>query len=80
VWWLAGRALPRRPSGYERDGQAALRRHPAGRDRRVEPDGLRPPGRTDGPGLVKPAGPDDDPEFISALERLIRGDDHGESA
>lgn len=71
VWWLAGRALPRRPSGYERDSQAALRRHPAGRDRRVEPDG---------PGLVKPAGPDDDPEFISALERLIRGDDHGEPA
>ena len=24
-----------------------------------------------------PTGPDDDPEFISALERLIRGEDPG---
>jgi hypothetical protein len=31
--------------------------------------GGRPPQR--------PAGPDDDPEFISALERLIRGEDPG---
>jgi hypothetical protein len=26
---------------------------------------------------MKPTGPDDDPEFISALERLIRGEDPG---
>jgi hypothetical protein len=77
VWWLAGRALPRHPSGHRRDTQAALRRHPAGRERWPEPDGLRPLGRPDGPGLRQPTGPEDDPEFISALERLIRGEDPG---
>jgi hypothetical protein len=81
VWWLAGRSRPRsrRPSRRERDAQAALRRHPAGRDRWPEPDGLRALVRPDGdaPGSGQPTGPDDDPEFISALERLIRGEDPG---
>ena len=31
----------------------------------------------DGRGSEAPTGPDDDPEFISALERLIRGEDPG---
>jgi hypothetical protein len=80
AWWLGGRALPRsrHPSRYGQDAQAALRRHPAGRERWLDPDGLQatiPPGQ---PGPVRPAGPDDDPEFISALERLIRGQDHGD--
>ena len=77
VWWVAGRALSRHPSRRGRDAQAALRRHPAGRDRWPAPDArqaLTGPG-TLGPGL--PAGPEDDPEFISALERLIRGEDPG---
>jgi hypothetical protein len=78
VWWLAGRTLPRprHPSRDGRSAQAAIQRHPAGRERRLEPDGLplRQPGAR---GSEPPAGPDDDPEFISALERLIRGEDPG---
>jgi hypothetical protein len=79
VWWLAGRALPRpgHPSRRRRDTQAALRRHPAGRERWLEPDGLRALGQPDGRGSEPPTGPEDDPEFISALERLIRGEDPG---
>jgi hypothetical protein len=79
MWWLAGRALPRpgHPSRHPRDTQAALRRHPAGRERWLEPDGLRALNPPDGPGPRKPTGPDDDPEFISALERFIRGEDPG---
>ena len=79
VWWLAGRTFPRpRPRRTSRDGrgaQAAIRRHPAGRERWQEPDGLQALGQ---PGVrppQRPTGPDDDPEFISALERLIRGED-----
>jgi hypothetical protein len=80
AWWIGGRALPRsrNRSRHGRDAQAALRRHPAGRERWPDPDGRQamiPPGR---PVPGRPAGPDDDPEFISALERLIRGEDHGE--
>jgi hypothetical protein len=79
AWWLAGRRLPRpwRPSGRGRDTQAALRRHPAGRERWVDPDGLRALAQPDAPGPGQPTGPDDDPEFISALERLIRGEEPG---
>jgi hypothetical protein len=79
VWWLAGRTFPR-PRRLPRDGrgeQAAIRRHPAGRERWLEQDGLRARGLPDGQGSEPPAGPDDDPEFISALERLIRGEDPG---
>jgi len=81
MWWLAGRSRPRsrRLPRHQRDAQAALRRHPAGRDRWQEPDGLRALMRPDGdaPGRGQPTGPEDDPEFISALERLIRGEDPG---
>jgi hypothetical protein len=38
--------------------------HPAGR------------ARLTGPGRVAPAGPDDDPEFLRALGRAIRGNSH----
>jgi hypothetical protein len=82
VWWLASRPpRSRRPSRYERDAQAALRRHPAARDRWPEPDSLRALTRPeeDAAGSGQPAGPEDDPEFISALERLIRGEDPGEA-
>ena len=81
VWWLAGRTFPRarsrHPSQDGRGAQAAIRRHPAGRERWLEPDGLRALGQPDGRGPGPPTGPDDDPEFISALERLIRGEDPG---
>src|SRR5262249_501162 len=77
VWWLAGPARPRRVHRSRRrpDTRAALRRHPAGRERWPEPDGMRALSQPDGPGPGQPTGPDDDPEFISALERLIRGED-----
>lgn len=81
VWWLAGRTFPRprprRPSRDGRGAQAAIRRHPAGRERWQEPDGLRALGRPGGRDPQQPTGPDDDPEFISALERLIRGEEPG---
>jgi hypothetical protein len=77
VWWVAGQALPRHPTRHGQDAQAALRRHPAGRDRWPEPDGLQALIGPDNPGPGLPAGPEDDPEFISALERLIRGEDPG---
>jgi hypothetical protein len=81
VWWLAGRTFPRpRPRRTSPDGrgaQAAIRRHPAGRERWHEPDGLRALGQPGGRPPRRPTGPDDDPEFISALERLIRGEDPG---
>jgi hypothetical protein len=51
---------PRGPSADD-----ALRRHPAGRARHGGPD------RLDHPHPV--IGPDDDPEFINALEWLVRG-------
>lgn len=71
VFWRARHA--RRPSLA---AQAALWRHPAGRarDNRAEPGPLDPPAQADAPpGSQWPAGPEDDPEFIRALERLIRG-------
>jgi hypothetical protein len=79
VWWLAGRTFPRprRPSRDGRGAQAAIRRHPAGRERWLEPDGVAALGQPDARGSQPPTGPDDDPEFISALERLIRGEDPG---
>ena len=79
VWWLAGRTFPRprRASRNARGAQAAIRRHPAGRERWPEPDGLRAHGQPGWLASQPPAGPDDDPEFISALERLIRGEDPG---
>ena len=62
MWWLAGRTFPRpRPRHPSRDGrgaQAAIRRHPAGRDRWLEPDGLRALMRPeeDAPGSGPPTG------------------------
>ena len=53
---------------------AALRRHPAGRGRHaalVPADQAGPRS----PHWTGPTGPDDDPEFIDALARLIRGED-----
>jgi hypothetical protein len=68
---------PRRPATRPGpDADAALRRHPAGRGRHAAmvPGELAgaPPAQWPGP-----VGPDDDPEFIDALERLIRGDGDG---
>src|SRR5262245_34306055 len=77
AWWLAGRTFPRRPYRDGRGARGAIRRHPAGRERWQEPDGPPAPGQPGGRASRGPTGPDDDPEFISALERLIRGEDPG---
>lgn len=63
---LTGRAWRRRrPRGRTRPAaDDALRRHPAGRARHGGTGEVNP-----GPAI----GPDDDPEFISSLEWLIRG-------
>jgi len=58
------------------DADAALRRHPAGRGRHAAMVPGEPPGALSSQ-WPPPVGPDDDPEFIDALERLIRGDSGG---
>ena len=72
----AGRARRRSRAVFPRGpgADAALRRHPAGRGRHaalVPADQAGP----QSPYWTGPTGPDDDPEFIDALARLIRGDD-----
>jgi hypothetical protein len=74
MWRAAGPVRHRvRPAARPGpDADAALRRHPAGRGRHAamvtgELAGAPPP-------EWPPVGPDDDPEFIDALQRLIRGD------
>jgi hypothetical protein len=76
AWWLTGRSLPlsRHRTRHKLDAQSALWRHPAGRDRWLAGD--EPP-ELAGPGPAGPAGPDDDPEFLRALERRIRGEEPG---
>ena len=59
---------PSQPPRPEADD--ALRRHPAGRARHGGPDGPAYPQSV--------IGPDDDPEFINALEWLVRGGDPDE--
>ncbi|HEV2372422.1 MAG TPA: hypothetical protein VGS19_09640 [Streptosporangiaceae bacterium] len=79
AWLLAVRSLRRaRESRHRPDAEAALRRHPAGRARPLQvSDGASATGRGTMPGS-RVAGPDDDPEFILTLERLIRGDERGQ--
>jgi len=65
VAWLAARSRRRRSVTYAGcldwpAAEASLARHPAGRDR--------------GPGLrIAAKGPDDDPDFLRHLDRIIRG-------
>lgn len=72
------RAAWRRPRATFRpgpDADEAFRRHPAGRARHsatLAEDELAGALSAHRP----PVGPDDDPEFINALERLIRGDNN----
>jgi hypothetical protein len=79
AWRAAGNRRRRQRAAFglrPRPGaDAALRRHPAGRGRHV----TLVPGDagTLSSQWPAPAGPDDDPEFIDALERLIRGDGDG---
>jgi hypothetical protein len=55
------------------DADAALRRHPAGRGRHAT--AVVHGELTGSLAAQPPVGPDDDPDFIDALERLIRGGD-----
>jgi hypothetical protein len=81
AWLLAGRAAwwSPPPPRHGMSAEAALRRHPAGRARQLDPAGLISPDADTSPALRRPAGPDDDPDFIRALERLIRGDNYDSS-
>ena len=75
--WRAGSRARRRSRAAFRpgpDADAALRRHPAGGGRHAALAPVDQPGAPSPP-WPGPTGPDDDPEFIDALERLIRGDD-----
>jgi hypothetical protein len=77
--WPGTRRSRRGPRPARRPGpgaEAALRRHPAGRGRHA----AMVPGELGGPPSSQwppPVGPDDDPEFIDALGRLIHGDGDG---
>lgn len=69
---------PRQMGRRGQDVQAAFRRHPAARSRGARY--LQPPVRAHRrcpPRARRPVGPDDDPEFISALERMIHGGGEG---
>jgi hypothetical protein len=73
--WRAGSYPRRRLRPLFRSGpgaDAALRRHPAGRGRHAALMSSDP-GDAMSSRWPPPIGPDDDPEFIDALERLIRG-------
>jgi hypothetical protein len=76
AWWLTGRSLPltRHRAKHRLDAQNALWRHPASRDRGLAEDGAP---ELAGSVPARPVGPDDDPEFLRALERRIRGEEPG---
>jgi hypothetical protein len=73
LWPSAGRHDPARL-----DPGAALRRHPAGRAREdwIAETSLQDlvSGARDEPVPLWPSGPDDDPEFLRYLDRVIRDD------
>jgi hypothetical protein len=76
AWLLAGGVFwrPRQVGRRGQDVQAAFRRHPAARSRDTEYfEPARPAAREGAPHARRPLGPDDDPEFINALARMIRG-------
>lgn len=78
AWLLAGRALwrPRQASRRGLDAEAAFRRHPAARGRMTGPAGPAAAGPPGDRG-TRPVGPDDDPEFLSALDWYIHGGGQG---
>jgi hypothetical protein len=75
AFWACWAVWPRRlarPAGSAAD--AAFRRHPAGRARfGGADDRMSPPGAALA-GWAVPRGPDDDPEFLAELDRVIRGE------
>jgi len=75
AFWVCWSRWPRRlarPAGSAAD--AAFRRHPAGRARYESGDDrLSPAASPVSADWVAPRGPDDDPEFLAELDRVIRG-------
>lgn len=76
AWRVSGWRPWRTRSRYGLEAQAALWRHPAGRGRWPGPGDPASPD-ADAAHAGRPIGPDDDPDFLRTLERLIRGDDQG---
>jgi Phospholipase_D-nuclease N-terminal len=81
AWLVAGRPTGRwqaplmyRPLAGSRGRRQreAFRRHPAGRDQELDFGTASSRGAF--PACARPAGPDDDPEFLLELARRIRGD------
>ena len=79
-FWVCWSWRPRRlahPEGSAAD--AAYRRHPAGRARCGSAEDHVPPGIQAAPAdWMPPRGPDDDPDFLAELDRVIRGDGYPE--
>jgi hypothetical protein len=71
-FWRRRARRPRRlvhPAGPA--AEAAFRRHPAGRALTTDADEARQPNASHV--RAGPCGPDDDPDFLSELDRVIRG-------
>jgi len=73
-FWMCWSRWPRRLARPEGSAaEAAFRRHPAGRGRYASADDrvslARPPVSEE---WSVPRGPDDDPDFLSELDRIIR--------
>jgi hypothetical protein len=79
-WVLCARRPRRlaRPTGSA--AEAAFRRHPAGRALTTDSELSTAQQRGPAPSWARPCGPDDDPEFLSELDRLIRGRQNGNDA
>jgi hypothetical protein len=74
AFWVRCARRPRRfarPSGPA--AEAAFRRHPAGRGLATGAEPRTAKRRNASRGPARPHGPDDDPEFLGELDRLIRG-------
>jgi hypothetical protein len=72
--WVRCARHPRRlarPAGSA--AEAAFRRHPAGRALTTDSELSTAQQREPSLSWARPCGPDDDPEFLSELDRLIRG-------
>jgi hypothetical protein len=81
-FWVRCVRRPRRlarPTGQA--AEAAFRRHPAGRGLTMDAELTAVAQQPGLPGAWQhPCGPDDDPEFLSELDRLIRGRQNGNDA
>lgn len=75
AFWVCWSRYPRRLARPEGSAaEAAFRRHPAGRGRYADGDDrVSPPGTPVSEDWAAPLGPDDDPDFLSELDRTIHG-------